>query len=66
MTKLFIIRTHPFTVNASRSMNATDAFIQSYKKSDTKVVIANPLWNLTIPARPEAWVDITNVSGKTF
>lgn len=125
MTKLLIIRAHPFTADASRSMAVTDAFIQSYKKANPKdviedtnlydmavpeidrhllgawkslgegipfdeltqeqqekvtlfsgytenflsadkVVIANPLWNLNVPARLKAWIDTTNVSGKTF
>ena len=125
MTKLLIVRAHPFTGEASRSMALTDAFIESYKQenpndiiedtnlydmavpeidhhllsawkslgegvpfddlkeqqqqkvtlfsgytenflSADKVVIANPLWNLNIPARLKAWIDTTNVSGKTF
>lgn len=31
-----------------------------------KVVIANPLWNLNVPARLKAWVDTVTVAGKTF
>lgn len=31
-----------------------------------KVVIANPLWNLNVPARLKAWVDTITVAGKTF
>ena len=125
MTKLLIVRAHPFTGEASRSMTVTDAFVESYKQqnpndviedtnlydmavpeidrhllsawkslgegvpfdeleeeqqekvtlfsgytenflSADKVVIANPLWNLNVPARLKAWIDTTNVSGKTF
>ncbi|AEB30375.1 FMN-dependent NADH-azoreductase [Carnobacterium sp. 17-4] len=31
-----------------------------------KIVIANPLWNLNVPARLKAWVDTITVAGKTF
>ena len=31
-----------------------------------KVVIANPLWNLSMPTRLKAWIDTINVAGKTF
>jgi FMN-dependent NADH-azoreductase len=31
-----------------------------------KVVIANPLWNLSVPPRLKAWVDAINIAGKTF
>lgn len=41
--------------------NYTDNFLTA-----DKVVVANPLWNLNVPARLKAWVDTINVSGKTF
>lgn len=31
-----------------------------------KIVIANPLWNLSIPTRLKAWFDTITVAGKTF
>lgn len=31
-----------------------------------KVVIANPMYNLMIPAELKSWVDTVNVAGKTF
>ncbi|MDQ7173906.1 FMN-dependent NADH-azoreductase [Lactococcus lactis] len=34
--------------------------------SDDKVVIANPMYNLMIPAELKSWVDTVNVAGKTF
>lgn len=125
MTKLLIVRAHPYTGEASRSMAVTDVFIESYRQenpndviedinlyemavpeidrhllnawkslsegiafdeleeeqkekvslfngytenflSADKIVIANPLWNLNVPARLKAWIDTTNVAGKTF
>lgn len=39
----------------------TDGFLNA-----DKVVIANPLWNLNVPARLKAWVDTITVGGKTF
>ena len=39
----------------------TDGFLNA-----DKVVIANPLWNLNVPARLKAWVDTVTVAGKTF
>lgn len=39
----------------------TDQFLAA-----DKVVIANPLWNLSIPTRLKAWIDTINVAGKTF
>lgn len=39
----------------------TDGFLDA-----DKIVIANPLWNLNVPARLKAWVDTITVGGKTF
>lgn len=39
----------------------TDQFLAA-----DKVVIANPLWNLMIPASLKRWIDTINVAGKTF
>lgn len=39
----------------------TEGFLQQ-----DKVVIANPLWNLSIPTRLKAWIDTITVAGKTF
>ncbi len=123
--RTLIVRAHPLEANNSRSMQMTDAFVESFKKShpDAQVqelrlydvaipeidldlltgwtslgageyfahlssaqqnkltlfntytqqfldadliVIANPLWNLSIPTRLKAWIDTVVVSGKTF
>lgn len=39
----------------------TEGFLQQ-----DKIVIANPLWNLSIPTRLKAWFDTITVAGKTF
>lgn len=31
-----------------------------------RIVVANPLWNLSVPTRLKAWIDTITVSGKTF
>ena len=31
-----------------------------------KFVVANPLWNLSVPTRLKAWIDTVCVAGKTF
>lgn len=41
--------------------NSTEQFLAA-----DKVIIANPLWNLSIPARLKNWIDTINVGGKTF
>lgn len=123
--RTLIIRAHPLEANASRSMQMTDAFVESFKESHPDalvqelrlyevaipeidldlltgwkalgdgehfahlstaqqnkitlfnnytqqfldsdlVVIANPLWNLSIPTRLKAWIDTVVVSGRTF
>ncbi|WP_062355516.1 FMN-dependent NADH-azoreductase [Bacillus kwashiorkori] len=42
-----------------------DSFTDSFLASE-KVVIANPLWNLSVPTRLKAWLDTITVAGKTF
>ncbi|GFR38307.1 FMN-dependent NADH-azoreductase [Insulibacter thermoxylanivorax] len=39
----------------------TDSFLDH-----DKIVVANPLWNLSIPTRLKAWFDTITVAGKTF
>lgn len=31
-----------------------------------RIVVANPLWNLSVPTRLKAWFDTITVAGKTF
>lgn len=45
----------------ARFAGFTDQFL-----SADKVVIANPMYNLMIPAELKSWVDTVNVAGKTF
>lgn len=40
-------------------------FTEQFLSAD-KVVIANPMYNLMIPAELKSWVDTVNVAGKTF
>ena len=42
-----------------------DALGQQFLHAD-KFVVANPLWNLSIPTRLKAWIDTVCVAGKTF
>lgn len=42
-----------------------DALTAGFLEHD-KIVIANPLWNLSIPTRLKAWFDTITVAGKTF
>lgn len=125
MAKVLIVRAHPLNQNVSRSMQVTDAFVESYKEThphdhvedinlynmnvpeidsdllnawddlrkgkpfysltesqqvkvtlfnsltdsfldQDKIVISNPLWNLSVPTRLKAWFDTITVAGKTF
>lgn len=45
----------------ARFNELTEQFLNS-----DKVVVANPLWNLFIPASLKAWMDTIMVAGKTF
>jgi FMN-dependent NADH-azoreductase len=38
---------------------------QQFMDAD-KILVANPLWNLSIPAKLKAWIDAVAVAGKTF
>lgn len=42
-----------------------DTYTRQFLESDL-VVIANPLWNLSVPTRLKAWIDTVVVAGKTF
>lgn len=42
-----------------------NGYTEGFLNAD-KIVIANPLWNLNVPARLKAWVDTITVGGKTF
>ncbi len=47
--------------SVSRFNDLTDQFLAA-----DKIVIANALWNLSVPTRLKAWIDTVNVAGKTF
>lgn len=42
-----------------------NGYTESFLSAD-KVIVANPLWNLNVPARLKAWIDTITVSGVTF
>lgn len=57
-----------FTELSSAQQEAVQAFdqmTQQFLDAD-KIVIANPIWNLMIPARLKLWMDTITVAGKTF
>lgn len=45
----------------SRFNELTEKFLDA-----DKIVIANPLWNLSIPTRLKAWIDTVVISGTSF
>ncbi|MBL4951282.1 NAD(P)H-dependent oxidoreductase [Neobacillus sp. OS1-32] len=42
-----------------------NSFTADFLEQD-KIVIANPLWNLSVPTRLKSWFDTVTVAGKTF
>lgn len=42
-----------------------NSYTEEFLQQD-KIIIANPLWNLSIPTRLKAWIDCITVAGKTF
>lgn len=53
------------TAEQQALLNAYSSYTEQFVTAD-KVVIANPLYNLMIPAELKAWIDTLNVAGKTF
>ncbi|MCU9613421.1 FMN-dependent NADH-azoreductase [Caldibacillus lycopersici] len=56
-----------YTLSEAQQHKVTlfNSFTDSFLGQD-KIVIANPLWNLSVPTRLKAWFDTINVAGKTF
>ncbi|MFS0864683.1 NAD(P)H-dependent oxidoreductase [Fredinandcohnia sp. 179-A 10B2 NHS] len=56
-----------YTLTESQQHKVTlfNSFTEGFLQQD-KIVIANPLWNLSIPTRLKAWFDTITVAGKTF
>ncbi|MGX7059728.1 FMN-dependent NADH-azoreductase [Vagococcus humatus] len=46
-------------------MAQSTTLLNQFLKAD-KIILANPLWNLTIPSRVKDWFDAIYVTGKTF
>lgn len=53
------------TASQQDKISRLGGFTEQFIAAD-KVVIANPLWNLMIPASLKKWIDTINVAGKTF
>jgi len=53
------------STNQQSKLAAFNGLTEQFEKAD-KIVIANPLWNLSIPSRLKAWFDTICVAGKTF
>ena len=50
MAHVLIVRAHPFTGTASKSMQVTDAFIDSYRKNNPEDIIEDiNLYNMPVP-----------------
>lgn len=125
MSKVLVIKAHPFNGDKSRTIKTLDTFLETYKaknpddeietldlfatnfpeldagmmdawgklakgtaftdlsadvqnamgqfndalaqfKAADKLVVANPMWNLSIPAQLKSWIDAITVVGETF
>jgi FMN-dependent NADH-azoreductase len=56
---------YALSIEQQHKVTLFDSFTASFLEKD-KVVIANPLWNLSVPTRLKAWIDTITVAGKTF
>jgi len=56
---------YALTPAQQQKLTLFDSFTASFLEHD-KIVVANPLWNLSVPTRLKAWFDTITVSGKTF
>ena len=58
----------PFAhLDQAEQLKATlfDGYTSQFLNVD-KIVVANPLWNLNVPTRLKAWIDMIAVAGQTF
>ncbi len=53
------------TLNEQAKVTLFNGYTDQFMASD-KIVIANPLWNLQVPTRLKAWLDMTCVAGTSF
>ncbi len=58
-------RFYTLSEQQQRKVTVFDSFTDSFLDHD-KIVITNPLWNLSIPTKLKAWFDAITVAGKTF
>ncbi|WP_285180697.1 NAD(P)H-dependent oxidoreductase, partial [Mycobacterium tuberculosis] len=53
------------TPSQREKINTFNTSVQEFIDAD-KVIIANPLWNMSIPTKLKSWIDSINAAGKTF
>ena len=53
------------TPSQREKINTFNTSVQEFIGAD-KVIIANPLWNMSIPTKLKSWIDSINAAGKTF
>lgn len=58
-------RFYALTPAQQQKLTMFNSLTESFLDHD-KIVVANPLWNLSIPTRLKAWFDTITVAGKTF
>lgn len=58
-------RFYSLTPAQQQKVTLFNALTDSFLDHD-KIVVANPLWNLSVPTRLKAWLDTITVAGKTF
>lgn len=59
------VRFYALTTEQQHKITVFNALTDSFLEHD-KVVVASPLWNLSIPTKLKAWLDTITVAGKTF
>lgn len=53
------------TARQNDHLTVFNTALQEFIDAD-KIVIANPLWNLSVPTKLKSWLDAITVAGKTF
>lgn len=53
------------TVDQAERLRQYNALTDQFMAAD-KIIIANPLWNLNVPAQLVSWINTINVAGRTF
>ncbi len=53
------------SVEQEKKLARYNELTEQFLRAD-KIVIANPLWNLNVPAQLVSWINTINVAGRTF